>query len=166
MCIDLIRDISKIFPIRAGELKHLLPFNVRSISVRLSDLGIASLSATLEGRVCFCISPSGDDANEVEMETSPIVKSTTQLSGFGPVEKVSLQIRLPEIRKEQLNLLDNLKMFAHDFLLESVQGDYLFIRGVESTYQCTIEDSITDTRQTTLTIELVNFCGIQPVIFA
>ena len=164
-CNETFSDIVEVWPFAEGKIAYTVPFNVRSRTLKLADLGVESLEQLLLDKSFYTIGDVGEDSLGVEMEERQTnLKSTTKFSSGGRSFDISLTLIINEKSIKSANMMDELESTRHDFLLKCADGDYLFVRSAEMSYRCIVEEEIADSYQQKLSISFENYNGIQRFI--
>ena len=164
-CNETFSDIVEVWPFAEGKIAYTVPFNVRSRTLKLADLGVESLEQLLLDKSFYTIGDVGEDSLGVEMEERQTnLKSTTKFSSGGRSFDISLTLIINEKSIKSANMMDELESTRHDFLLKCADGDYLFVRSAEMSYRCIVEEEIADSYQQKLSISCENYNGIQRFI--
>lgn len=165
-CTEYRNDIVTVYPIPMGELSHLIPFNVRKPATTVAELGIDNLSKFLANRKCFSIigNETLEEAGQLfRIEEKCTLKATPQKSIIGYTYTVNMQLKTEYSTPLLKEYLYSLVPTEHDFIVQTADGNYHFIRCPENAYKCSPEDNISESYQTTITFELKNINGLQPL---
>lgn len=159
-------DIVAVYPFPFGELNHQVPFNVRKKTTTLAEIGLSSLSGLAARKRFITYTDSGGqpDGKDFLIEEKGTVKATAKKTISGYTYSVNLQLKSTYHVVEQSEYLFSLIEQEHDLLLEASDGKYYFIRCPEYAYNFLPEENISDSYTTTLTFDINNINGIQPII--
>jgi len=156
-------DIVAVYPFPFGELNHQVPFNVRKKTTTLFEIGLPSLAGR-KRFITYTDSEELSDEKDFLIDEKGTVKATPQKTIAGYTYAVNLQFKTMQNAVEQSEYLDDLIITDHDLLLEASDGKFYFVRCPEHAYRFTPEENITDSYTTTLTFDINNINGIQPIV--
>lgn len=154
-----------VWPFAEGEIEYLIPFNVRSRSVKASELGVTSIADLTKGRPYYSVGENYEDTDCIELEERKCtLKSTTKYTSAGRAFDVSLVLIINEKSVVSAAMMDKVETSRHDFIVQCADGEQLLVRSAEMGYKCVAEEEFAESYQQKLTVTMENYNGIQRII--
>lgn len=164
-CKETFVDIVMVWPFAEGEIEYLIPFNVRSRSVKASELGVTSIADLTKGRPYYSVGENYEDTDCIELEERKCtLKSTTKYTSAGRAFDVSLVLIINEKSVVSAAMMDKVETSRHDFIVQCADGEQLLVRSAEMGYKCVAEEEFAESYQQKLTVTMENYNGIQRII--
>ncbi|MDD3037906.1 hypothetical protein [Bacteroides sp.] len=159
---ELFADIVRIYPFKFGEIKHVVPFNVRKETVTVAELGVTEMNKLLEGRQCYSTSillGENDKLMSIDLDAGATYEDSTETSVIGISHKVVLDFKVLDPLIRCIQPLTDLELAtAQDFIIMTSDDQYLLIRCPEYAYKCTVKKG-PELKQAS--IEIKNINGVQ-----
>lgn len=153
-----------VWPFAEGEINYLIPFNVRSRSVKASELGVTSIADLTKGRPYYSVGENYEDTDCIELEERKCtLKSTTKYTSAGRAFDVSLVLIINEKSVVSAAMMDKVETSRHDFIVQCADGEQLLVRSAEMGYKCVAEEEFAESYQQKLTVTMENYNGIQRI---
>lgn len=153
-----------VWPFAEGEINYLIPFNVRSRSVKASELGVTSITDLTKGRPYYSVGENYEDTDCIELEERKCtLKSTTKYTSAGRAFDVSLVLIINEKSVVSAAMMDKVETSRHDFIVQCADGEQLLVRSAEMGYKCVAEEEFAESYQQKLTVTMENYNGIQRI---
>lgn len=154
-----------VWPFAEGEIEYQVPFNVRSRSVKASELGVTSITDLTKGRPYYSVGENYEDTDCIELEERKCtLKSTTKYTSAGRAFDVSLVLIINEKSVVSAAMMDKVETSRHDFIVQCADGEQLLVRSAEMGYKCVAEEEFAESYQQKLTVTMENYNGIQRII--
>lgn len=164
-CKETFSDIVAVYPIEAEEMAYTVPFNVRTRTYTLAQMGVADMDTLLaksDYRYSIGEDYTSDTTIEIE-ERKSTLKSATKETSAGRVYDVTLTLIINENSTKSANFMDSITNKRHDFVVQIANGELLLIRTGECAYTCKAEENFAESYQQKLTISVQNLNGIQRI---
>lgn len=163
-CKETFVDIVMVWPFAEGEINYQVPFNVRGRSVKVSELGVTSITDLTNDRPYYSVGENYEEADCIELEERKCtLKSTTKYTSAGRAFDVSLVLIISEKSVVSATMMDKVEATRHDFIVQCADGEQLLVRSAEMGYKCVAEEEFSESYQQKLTITLENYNGIQRI---
>lgn len=163
-CRETFDDIVMVWPFAEGEINYKIPFNVRSRTIAVSDMGAETLSDLCKGKPYYSIGENYEEADCVELaERKCSLKATSKHISSGRAFDVSLVLIINEKSVVSATMMDQLESSRHDFIVQCADGSHLLVRSANMAYKCVSEEEFAESYQQKLTFTLENYNGIQRI---
>lgn len=169
-CTEMFNQVLAIHPIPVGEIDYTVPFNVRQASTSLAGMSLANaaaLATLLSAHESFSTVPDYYDVSSsdvFELSETGSLKATSKKEAAGYIYNVSVQMKLLNATAQSDAFLRKLTTVEYDLVIETLDGDWYLVRTPVNGYTCTTEDNQQNERTVSITIDINNVNGIQPIL--